>query len=117
MPGHYDRFKDQPKIPSSGGGGPAGMGSPPPSQNFGSNVRIGGGGNPGDAGGSTSGSAFSPQDMNIQPAPSPTFSPQDMNIPPAGGGSGSGSGSDSGSGSSDTSTTTDDKKTNIFTDP
>jgi hypothetical protein len=32
MPGHYDRFKDQPKIPSSGGGGPAGMGSPPPSQ-------------------------------------------------------------------------------------
>ena len=34
-------------------GGPAGMGSPPPSQNFGSNVVIGG--NPGDAGGSTSG--------------------------------------------------------------
>ena len=65
------------------------------------------------------GQPFSPQDMNIQPAPSPStpFSPQDMNIPPAGGGSGSGSGSDSGSGSSDTSTTTDDKKTNIFTDP
>ena len=37
----------------------------------------------------------------------------------SGGGSdsGSGSGSDSGSESSDTSTTTDDKKTNIFTDP
>ena len=43
MPGHYDRFKDQPRIPSTGTtGGPAGMGSPPPSQNFGSNVVIGG---------------------------------------------------------------------------
>jgi hypothetical protein len=69
-------------------------------QDFGSNVRIGG--NPGDAGGSTSGSAFSPQDMNIQPAPPPKkkrfffFNSDD--------------------GSSDTDTTTDDDKTNIFTD-
>ena len=50
-----------------------------------------------------SSSAFSPQDMNIQPAPSPStpFSPQDMNIPPAGGGSdGSGDGSQDGDTSS-----------------
>ncbi len=45
-------------------GGPAGMGSPPPSQNFGSNVVIGG--NPGDAGGSTSsGGGFSGNPFGI----------------------------------------------------
>ncbi len=79
------------------------------SQNFGSNIVIGG--NPGDAGGSTSsGGGFSGNPFVNQPGQS-DFSGQ----PPfPGGGS---SGSDSGSGSSDTSTTTDDKKTNIFTDP
>jgi hypothetical protein len=54
-------------------GGPAGMGSPPPSQNFGSNVVIGG--NPGDAGGSTSGPPQGP--VGGPPPPSPTPPPPD----------------------------------------
>jgi hypothetical protein len=105
VPGHYDRFKDQPRIPSTGTtSGPAGMGSPPPSQNFGSNVVIGGGGNPGDAGGSTSrppqgpvGGPPPPQSspppqgpVGGPPPPSPTPPPPDDD---------------------------DDDKTNIFTDP
>ena len=79
-------------------GGPAGMGSPPPSQNFGSNVVIGG--NPGDAGGSTSGPPRGP--VGGPPPPSPP--------PPPNGGNGGSDGDGGGS------TTTDDK-TNIFTDP
>jgi hypothetical protein len=50
-------------------GGPAGMGSPPPSQNFGSNVVIGG--NPGDAGGSTSGPPQGPVGGPPPPQSSP----------------------------------------------
>ena len=72
-------------------GGPAGMGSPPPSQNFGSNVVIGG--NPGDAGGSTSGPPQGPVGGPPPPAP-----------PPPSGGDGGG-GDDS------------QQTTNIFTDP
>ena len=81
-------------------------------QDFGSNVRIGG--NPSDAGSSTSsGGGFSGNPFVNQPGQS-DFSGQ----PPFPGGGGSG-GDDSGSTTTNGSgsTTTDDKKTNIFTDP
>jgi hypothetical protein len=86
--------------------------APAPSQNFGSNVVIGGGGNPGDAGGSTSsGGGFSGNPFVNQPGQS------DFSGNPFAGGGGSG-GDDSGSTTTDDSgSTTTDDKTNIFTDP
>ena len=81
-------------------------------QDFGSNVRIGG--NPGDAGGSTSsGGGFSGNPFVNQPGQS-DFSGQPP-FPGSGGSGGDDSGSTTTNGSG--STTTDDKKTNIFTDP
>ena len=87
--------------------------APAPSQNFGSNVVIGGGGNPGDAGGSTSsGGGFSGNPFVNQPGQS------DFSGNPFAGGGGSTTTDDSSSTTTDdSSSTTTDDKTNIFTDP